>query len=321
MWIALLLAITASLALAQDATKCTGLRASVSVLDFAVYNPARAAQGNTAAQPEHCEITGKLNERVGFNSQRYAIRFHMRLPSQWNGKFFFEGGGGTNGNIGAALGNLQGSQRTNALSLGYAVVSQDSGHDNNVNNDPNLNGASTFFFDSQARLDYGYNSYDQVTQMAKSLIKAYYGRVPEKSYFVGCSEGGREGLMMTQKFPEHFDGVLACAPGIKIPLAALAQAWNVQAAAEAAKAAGIYDRYGQPFINKVFTDEDLAMVAAAVLDACDALDGAKDGIVATFMECNTAAVRPRLAAITCKAAKRATCLTPAQVTALEKRKL
>src|SRR5271167_1767553 len=98
-------------------------------------------RGNIPALPAHCEVRGKMNERTGANGQHYAINFHMRLPVDWNGKFFFEGGGGSNGNVGDALGNLQGQQPTNALVLGYAVVSQDSGHDNTVNNDPNLNGS------------------------------------------------------------------------------------------------------------------------------------------------------------------------------------
>ena len=177
-----------------------------------------------------------MNDRTGANGQHYAIRFHLRLPTAWNGRFFFEGGGGSNGNLGDALGNLQGQQPTNALVLGYAVVSQDSGHDNAVNNDPKLNGTLTFGFDEQARLDFGYNSYDQVTQAAKALIKVYYGKPPERSYYVGCSEGGREAMMMSQRFPDYFDGILACSPGFKLPKAAVAEAWDTQAFAEVAKA-------------------------------------------------------------------------------------
>src|SRR5262249_42609829 len=181
------------------------------VFTSAVRNAARAAQGNAPALPEHCDVLGKMNERSGANGQQYAIKFHLRLPIAWNGKFFFEGGGGSNGNLGNALGNLQGQQRTNALALGYTVVSQDSGHDNQVNNEANRNGTVTFGFDAQARLDFGYNSYDQVTQAAKALIRLYYGRAPERSYYVGCSEGGREAMMMSQRFPSYFDGILACA--------------------------------------------------------------------------------------------------------------
>jgi feruloyl esterase len=286
--------------------------------ESAVVNPTQPAQGNAVAIPEHCEVIGRLNERIGFNSQRYAIRFHMRLPSQWNGRFFFQGGGGTNGNLGDALGNLQGSQRGNALALGYAVVSQDSGHDNTINNDPNLNGTSTFGFDPQARIDFGYRSYAEVTQTAKALIRLYYGREPDRSYYVGCSEGGREGMLMSQKFADYYDGILSCAPGFNIPRAALSQVSDFQTFAQAARSAGVYDRYGQPFINKVFSDEDLAIVSAAVLEACDEFDGAKDGIVSDFPRCTTAAVRPKLAAVTCKSAKRASCLSVAQVTALER---
>src|SRR5579862_1463870 len=182
---------------------------AMTVITSARYQPASAAQGNTPALPEHCEVLGKMNERTGANGQTYAIKFHLRLPAAWNGRFFFEGGGGSNGNIGNAYGNLQGQQRSNALTLGYAVVSQDSGHDNRENNDPARNGAQTFGFDPQARLDFGYNSYDQVTQVSKALIQAYYGRAPERSYFVGCSEGGREGMMMSQRFPTYFDRILA----------------------------------------------------------------------------------------------------------------
>ena len=316
---AITILILAHAASAQDASrKCSGLTSvkslpnSTTAITNATLNPA-------GTSPEHCEVLGKIDERTGANNQRYAIKFHLRLPSNWNGRFFFEGGGGSNGNLGNALGNLQGQQRSNALSLGYAVVSQDSGHDNRENNDPQRNGTVTFGFDPQARLDFGYNSYDQVTQAAKALIRAYYGRAPERSYFVGCSEGGREGMMMSQRFPEYFDGILACSPGFKLPKAALyGHVWDAQAFADVAKGSGIYDRNGQPFLNKTFTDEDLGLAAQAVLGACDELDGLKDGIIANFPACTADVVWPKLEALACKGPKRNTCLSPAQITALKK---
>jgi feruloyl esterase len=125
-------------------------------------------------------------------------------------------------------------------------------------------------------------------------------------------------MLMSQKFADYYDGILSCAPGFNIPRAALSQVSDFQTFAQAARSAGVYDRYGQPFINKVFSDEDLAIVSAAVLEACDEFDGAKDGIVSDFPRCTTAAVRPKLAAVTCKSAKRASCLSVAQVTALER---
>jgi feruloyl esterase len=289
------------------------------VINSATLNAPRAAQGNAPALPEHCEVQGRMNERTGVNSQRYAIRFHLRLPTDWNGKFFFEGGGGSNGNLGNALGNLQGQQRGNALAMGFAVVSTDSGHDNAVNNDPTRNGTLTFGFDPLARRDFGYNSYDQVAQAAKAIITAYYGRAIERSYYVGCSEGGREAMMMSQRFPTYFDGILACSPGFKLAKAALfGHAADAQALAEVAKAAGIFDRFGQPLLNKTFTDEDLDLAAQAITSACDSLDGLQDGVIDNFPACTPAVVTPKLTAITCKGPKRNSCLSAVQVAALQK---
>ena len=236
----------------------------------------------TPALPEHCEVVGRLNERVGVNDQKYAIAFRLRLPTTWNGRFFFQGGGGSNGTVGNAAGVLQGNQPAVALGLGYAVVSQDSGHDNATNNDPSRGGTLTFGLDPQARRDFGYNSYDVVTRLSKALITQYYGRAPEKSYFVGCSEGGREGMMLTQRFPNHFDGVLACSPGFRLPRAAVAEAWDSQAFAVVARASNLVDQNNQPLLNKAFTDDDLVLVANAILAACDNLDGVADGMVQNF---------------------------------------
>jgi feruloyl esterase len=309
---------------ALTGTGATQLPNQTTVITSATLKPASAAIGNPGgrgsvpALPAHCELRGKINDRTGANGQHYAINFHMRLPSAWNGRFFFEGGGGSNGNIGDALGNLQGQQTTNALTFGYAVVSQDSGHDNATNNDPKLNGSQTFGFDEQARLDFGYNSYDQVTQAAKALIRIYYGKAPERSYYVGCSEGGREAMMMSQRFPDYYDGILACSPGFKLPKAAIAEAWDTQAFAEVAKASGANDPNGEPFLNKTFTDADFTLAASAILSACDKLDGLQDSLISNFRACTGAIVRPKLEAITCKAAKDTTCLTSAQIGALEK---
>jgi feruloyl esterase len=272
----------------------------------------------TPALPEHCHVTGRIAERVGANAQHYAINFRLRLPTAWNGRFFFEGGGGSNGNVGNAFGVLQGQQPAVALALGYAVVSQDAGHDNQANNDPLRGGTQTFGFDPQARLDFGYNSYDQVATAAKALVARYYGKPAEKSYFAGCSEGGREGMMFSQRYPAHFDGILACSPGFNLPRAAVAEAWDSQAFAEVAKVERLRDASGQPYLNKTFSDEDLALVSRAVLEACDAIDGAADGMVQAFISCTTQTVAPKLAAITCKGPKTDTCVTAAQVAALRK---
>jgi pimeloyl-ACP methyl ester carboxylesterase len=304
--------------------RAAGLPNPTTTIDSAVLHApsppqpaANAFAPPTPALPEHCELVGTIDERTGVNGQRYAIRFHLRLPTEWNGRFFFQGGGGSNGALGNALGALQGQQPGVALALGYAVVSQDAGHDNMRNNDPERGGTETFGLDPQARIDFGYHSYDEVARAAKALIARFYGRAPERSYYVGCSEGGREGMMMAQRFPDAFDGVLACSPGLRLPRAAVAEAWDSQAFARVARARNLVDADGQPAINKTFTDEDLALVAGAVLAACDSLDGAADGLVQNFTACTTAIVEPRLAALTCAAEKTPACLDRVQIAALE----
>lgn len=298
-----------------------GMPNQSTVIVSAVMNPATPA-GTTSrgpgapALPEHCEVVGKMNERVGVGGQRYAINFRLRLPTEWNRRFFFQGGGGTNGAVGSALGTLQGQQPTVALAMGYAVVSQDSGHDSAVNNDPALAGPQTFGFDPQARVDFGYHSYDEVTQAAKAIIRLYYGRGPDKSYYVGCSEGGREAMMMSQRFPEYFDGILACAPGFRLPRAAVAQAFDSQVLARVAADMDLKDANGHAFLNRTLSDEDLALVSGAVASACDGMDGATDGLVQDFTSCTTAVVKPKLTALTCGGAKDERCLTLAQVNAL-----
>jgi len=268
------------------------------------------------ALPEHCEVLGRMGERTGADKQRYAINFRLRLPVEWNGRLFFDGGSETNGFVGNAHGDLQGNQPTAALTLGYAVVAQDSGHDNRTNNDPKRGGAHSFGFDPEARLDFGYRSYDEVTRAAKAIIARHYGRSVEKSYFAGCGEGGREGMALARRFPQHFDGILACAPGVHLPQAALGALADSRAFAAVARTFGATDPEGRPLLPKAFTDEDLALVGGAVLEACDRLDGLVDGLSQNFTGCTDAVVLPQLKAITCKAEKTPQCLAAAQVTAI-----
>jgi feruloyl esterase len=269
----------------------------------------------TATLPEHCEVFGKLNERTGIDGQPYAIKFHMRLPTVWNGRFYFQGGGGLNGVVGDALGSVQ--DPTDLLARGYAIVSQDAGHDNAVNNDPARGGPASFGLDPQARIDMGYNSYIQVTNTAKGLISSYYGHAPEKSYFSACSEGGREGVMLSQRFPDAFDGILSKSPMLRIPQHAVAAIRDSQAFAAVARSMNLVDANGQPAINKTFTENDLKLVSDAVLAACDTLDGLADGMVQNFTACKTSLVRPKLSAITCRGPKTEGCLSPIQVEAIE----
>ena len=133
--------------------------------------------------PEYCEVLGSINERVSqVDGQNYAIRFQLSLPTNWNGRFYYSGGGGTDGNVGAA--------DIPVIAEGFAFVSTDSGHDSATNR-TELAGDYQFGFDPQARSDYGYNGPAQVTEKTKLVTELFYEDPIDYSYFVCCSEGGR----------------------------------------------------------------------------------------------------------------------------------
>lgn len=256
------LALPARAAAPIDCAALSGAAFPHTTIGLAQLNP------STATLPEHCEVVGAINERTGpVDGQPYAIRFHLRMPTAWNKRFFYQGGGGTDGTLGDAA--------APQIQQGYAVVSTDSGHDNAANN-TTLAGTFQFGFDPQARSDYGYNGPARVVLTAKAVMKRFYGRMPRYSYFAGCSEGGREGLMFSQRFPDFFDGIVAGNPGMDLPKAAVAEAWDSQAFAAAARST---TPFGNPDLASSFTDAELAVVGNAILEACDAQDGLVDGML------------------------------------------
>ena len=161
--------------------------------------------------PEHCELIAATQERIGEAGQHYAIRFHLRMPLQWNGRLYFQGGGGSNGVLGDALG-VYSAAAAPALVQGFTVVSQDSGHDNAINNDPARGGVLAFGFDEKARANYGHASLPVVAKADKAVIKIFYGADVARSYFVGCSKGGEEGMALALRYASEFDGIAAGAP-------------------------------------------------------------------------------------------------------------
>ncbi|MCQ4162172.1 tannase/feruloyl esterase family alpha/beta hydrolase [Roseomonas sp. GC11] len=272
-------------------------------------NPARAALTGAArarsALPAHCVVEGELNPRQGAEGVRYATRFQLRLPEAWNGRFLFQGGGGMDGVVNEAVGAtpVSGSTAAPALNRGYAVVSTDSGHQGRDNSD------ASFGLDQQARLDYAYAAIGTVNDAARQLIQARYGRAPERSYFMGCSNGGRAALMAAQRYPTAFDGIVAGNPGFRLSRAALAQAWDTQALVAAAPR----DDAGRPILAAALSPADMKLVAEKVLATCDAADGLADGSVDAMAACRFAP-----ATLRCTGEKTADCLSAAQVTALER---
>lgn len=263
----------------------------------------------TESLPAHCRIDGDINARTGVDGQAYAIRFRLRLPQDWNRRFYMGGGGGINGIL---------VDPVERMKQGYATIGTDSGHDNARNSRIDAGATAAFGLDPQARTDFAYNAYDQVTRAGKALTRAYYGQPQRFAYFQGCSEGGREALLMSQRFPEHYDGIVAGAPTLHLPLGPMAGIHTTQLFAGLATRAGQMLPDGQPAIGRSFSDPDLLLVRNAVLKACDALDGLADGIVENLPACTTPRVRTELQALQCTGAKSASCLSADQVTTLVK---
>jgi pimeloyl-ACP methyl ester carboxylesterase len=267
------------------------------------------------ALPAHCEVTAVMHERQGADGQHYAIRFRLRMPQAWNRRFFFQGGGGTNGDIGDAAGNIAAGTPT-ALARGYAVVSQDSGHDNARNSLPERGGAVAFGFDPQARADYGGASLKPVADASKAVVAAFYGSKPERSYFVGCSKGGQEGMAFAQRYPDQFDGIVAGSPGFSLPRAALAEAWDTQAFASLIGSDKSQPAADASRLPGTFSEAQFAKVREAVLAACDADDGVKDGITANWDACSWRRVKARMLEQVCTDSPG--CLSRAQVDVIER---
>jgi len=263
-----------------------------------------AAVKDDARAPAHCVLRGAVNERTGSDGKPYAIGFEMRLPERWNGRYFDQVNGGNDGAVVPAYGNLGGNQPDNALARGYAVLSSDSGHDGQANRDAGLVGGNLFGFDEQARLDYGYAANVTLTPLAKTVIERYYGRRPEYSYMVGCSNGGRHAMVGATRLAREFNGFLAGDPGFNLPQAALQHAWDIQSFALAD---------AEP--KRALSRDDMRLVADAVRAQCDALDGAADGIVGALAMCQKTFDLERLA---CKAGGEGQCLAPQKVAALKR---
>lgn len=229
---------------------------------------------------EHAIVNGYMNERVSpVDGKTYRIGFQMRLPTAWSGRYYYQANGGIDGRVADAVGNATGGG--SALNdFGCAVISSDAGHGDDGSGLP-ISGA-TFGIDPQARLDYGYNAVAELTPMAKKLVKTYYGRFPDKSYFGGCSNGGRHTMVAASRYADEYDGFYAGDPGFNLPQAAIAQEWGVQQYATISD----YDpETKRPDIYTSFLAADQAVVADAVLDQCDKLDGVVDGMVSDPLGC------------------------------------
>jgi feruloyl esterase len=255
----------------------------------------------TQAQPlpAHCRVDGIIDPRTGRDGKSYGIGFAVALPAKWNGRFLFQGGGGLNGSVAPPVGGQYAGAQP-ALARGFAVASTDSGHQ----------GAgfdASFFADQEAALNFLYQGVAQVTQVAKQIVARHYGKGAGHAYFVGCSTGGREAMMMSQRFPRYFDGIVSVAPAIRTSFSNL----GLRHAATAMNAIAPRDAAGIPQTRQAFSDADRALVIEGLLKSCDNLDGNVDGLVFAPHAC-----RFDPATLECKGDKTPRCLTRQQVSAI-----
>ena len=295
---------------AQAAGACSDLLKFVAA-DTSIEKAQEVAAGPVAARlgapptplqaPDHCRVDGVIGAHTGPDGKAYGIRFALAMPQQWNGRLLYQGGGGLNGSVQPPIGATAVGD-TPALSRGFAVVTSDSGHEGAVFD-------AFFFADQQAALDFLYQSIGKVMAVARPLVAAHYGSAIAHSYFVGCSTGGREGMISAQRYPNDFDGIVVGAPAMRTNYSNLATRWVTVAL----NAAAPKDAQGHPLTAQALSDSDRKLVVNGLLKACDALDGIKDGMIFATRRC---AFDPQ--ALQCKGAKADTCLSAAQVHAIKR---
>lgn len=252
-----------------------------------VQTAAVVAADARTGMPAYCEVTALITPVPG--SKITAV---YRLPENWNGRMLGLGGGGWAGNIYLSW-PLSGPGRTASLGLprGYATAQTDGGHSST-----DVTDASWTRNNPVAVADFSYRAIHEMTVLGKQVVASYYGRAATKSYYQGCSTGGRMGMMETQRYPDDYDGVIAGAPVYSL----LVQSSNV-----------VRDQiFKAP--DAAIPIEQLKLVNEAVLSACDAADGLKDGVVTDPRRCNW---DPK--SLQCKSGVVASnCLTSPQVEAL-----
>jgi len=249
---------------------------------------AAAAMPAANGAPAHCRVTGVISPEIAFE---------VSLPSKWNGRFYMIGNGGHAGEALDDAGRV--AQRNDALRLGFAFAQTNTGHD--ARKEP---GGTFVMSNPQKAIDYAWRAVHLTATTAKDITKEYYGKSISKAYWNSCSNGGRQGLIEAQRFPDDFDGIVANAPWVDQTGFTIGSLWNQKALSQDA------------LKNAPVSAAKLALVADKVMAKCDAIDGLKDGLIDDPRKCNFNPARdvPACAAGT----DGADCLTPAQAETVAK---
>jgi len=252
---------------------------SVAAGAFTVPAGGRGAAPRYDDLPAFCRVAATLKPTADSD-----IKIEVWLPaSGWNAKFEAVGNGGWNGNIDI-------NALATGLRRGYATSSTDTGHPG---------GGGPWMQSREKLIDFGYRAVHEMTMKAKAIVAAYYGNGPQLSYFNGCSAGGRQALKEAQRFPEDFDGIVAGAPALNTTGRAAFSMWVAQAMHKDEASYIPPSKY--PLIHN------------AVLEACDAGDGVKDGVLENPKRCK---FDPKV--LECESGDAPTCLTLPQVESARK---
>jgi len=224
----------------QPKCSCPDLR-SLTNCEFSIES-ATLIPAN-AEVPECCRVRGQIIPE---------IQFEVNLPATWNRRFYMFGNGGYAGESLDAANRV--AQRNAAVRKGFVVADTNTGHDAVA--EP----LGTFAQNRQKLLDYAFRSLHTTAQTGKRIAEAYFGAGPTRSYFEGCSTGGRQGLILAQRFPEDFDGIVAGAPVLNFSGTMVGYAHMVQALVEAPI----------PYAK-------LSLLADRIYTKCDEKDGWESG--------------------------------------------
>jgi feruloyl esterase len=241
--------------------------------------------------PPLCDVKGALTT-TGEGAPDGSARFEVKLPAQWNGKFLFLGVGGLGGNLSPSVTR---ADLLAATSGNYATAITDTGHEGASSADGRWALVKPGVADEAKLTDYYFRAVHQVTLATRQLVQGYFGKLPARSYFDGCSNGGRQALMEASRYPDDFDGIVAGAPFMDIK-AILA-------------GTRLYQHLLTP--SAYIPAALLPMIDKATVASCDETDGIRDGLIQNPAKCSL-----DIKSLVCKPGESAGCLSADQAEAL-----
>jgi hypothetical protein len=218
---------------------------------------------STTSTPEYCRVRATI---AAAQASDPSILYQVNLPSRWNFKTLLHGGGGLNGVLIEATGAFRGGDGlTPALARGYVTYGSDSGHQTP---------GDSFYQNAQAAANYGHEAVKRTKDLTTAFVEVYYGKASRRNYQIGGSKGGQEGLQAVQRYYADFDGVVSYYPAAQSQ--SLGLAWNR------------LWHYAFNTPGGALNTAKQALLASAVLAACDTLDGVADGLVSGTAGCRKA---------------------------------